>query len=64
MDLREDQAGIRECIFTLAEHIYAFRGEAALRNDRAAKHIAGRYQAGIEVQSHTRFSFRFLRPIQ
>ena len=39
MDLRKNQAGIREYIFTLTEHLHGFRSGAALGNQSAAQRI-------------------------
>ena len=40
MDLRENEAGIGECVLTLAQHLDGFRGDVALGNDSARQKIA------------------------
>jgi len=64
MDLREHQAGIRKCVFTLTQHFHTFRGDAALRNQSAAEQVTGAYKTGIDIQSLARLGFGFLRSIQ
>ncbi len=64
LDLRKNQAGVREYIFTLTEHFNGFHSGAALGNQSAAQHIACGRGLGIQVQSLARFGFRFLISIQ
>ncbi len=63
MNLR-NQAGIREYIFTLTEHLHGFRSGAALGNQSATQHIMSGRGLGIQVQSLAGFGFRFLISIQ
>jgi len=64
MDLREHQAGIRKCVFTLTQHFHTFRGDAALRNQSTAEQVTGTYKTGIDIQSLARLGFGFLGSIQ
>ena len=63
MDLRENQAGVREGVFALTQHFDGFWSDVALGDQSTAQYIACGHRLGIEIQSLARFVFRLLESV-
>ena len=64
VDLRENQAGIREGLFALLKKLESFRSDTALANKGASQEIPRCHWLRIKTQSLAGLGFRFLIAIQ